>query len=38
MRHNGVVSGYLKFTGISRIDGLSMGPTGFGASYRHLKL
>ena len=32
MRHNSVVSGHLKSTGILRVDWLSMGPLGFGAS------
>ena len=32
MGHNNVVSGYLKSTRISRVDGLSTGPLGFGAS------
>ena len=32
MGHNSVVSGYPKFTGISRVDRLSMGPPGFGVS------
>ena len=32
MGHNYVVSGYLKFIGISRVDGLSTGPPGFGVS------
>ena len=32
MGHNNVVSGYSKSTGISRVDRLSMGPPGFGAS------
>ena len=30
MRHNSVVSGYPKSTA-SRVDGLSTGPSGFGA-------
>ena len=33
MGHNDVVSGYLKSTGITRVDELSMGPPGFGASH-----
>ena len=32
MGYNSVVSGYPKSTGISRVDGLSTGPPGFGAS------
>ena len=32
MRHNSVVSGYLKSTGIPRVDRLSTGPPSFGAS------
>ena len=33
MGHNNVVSGYLKSTGISWVDGLSTGPPGFRASH-----
>ena len=33
MGHNNVVSGHLKFTGISRVDGLSTGPPDLG---RHI--
>ena len=32
MGHNSVVSGYPKSTGIPWVDGLSMGPLGFGVS------
>ena len=32
MGHNSVVSSYLKSLGILRVNGLSMGPPGFGAS------
>ena len=32
MGHNSVVLGYPKFTGIPRVDGLSTGPSSFGAS------
>ena len=32
MGHNSVVSGYPKSAGISRVDGLSTGSPGFGAS------
>ena len=32
MRHNSVVSGHPKSTRILRVDGLSMGPSAFGAS------
>ena len=32
MGHNSVVLGHPKSTGIPRVDGLSMGPLGFGAS------
>ena len=32
MRHNSVVSDYLKSTGISWVGGLSTGPSSFGAS------
>ena len=32
MRLNSVVTGYLKSTDIVRVDGLSTGPLGFGAS------
>ena len=34
MGHNSVVSGHPKSTGISWVDGLSMGPPGFGASQK----
>ena len=37
MGHNSVVSGYLKSTGIPRVDGLSTGPPGFGASQLGIK-
>ena len=30
MGHNSVVSGYSKSTGVSRVDGLSMGPPDLG--------
>ena len=33
MRHNSVISGYLKSIGIPRFDGLSTGPLGFRASH-----
>ena len=33
MGHNSVVSGYPKSTGIPRVNGLSTGPSGFGASH-----
>ena len=33
MGHNSVVSGYPKSTGISRVDRLSTGLSGFGASH-----
>ena len=33
MRHNSVVSGYLKSTGIPLVDWLSIGPLGFGTSH-----
>ena len=33
MGHNSVVSGYPKSIGIPWVDGLSMGPPGFGASH-----
>ena len=33
MRHNSVVSGHPKPTGISLVDGLSTGPPGIGVSY-----
>ena len=33
MGHNSVVLSYLKSTGIPRVDGLSTGPPGFGASH-----
>ena len=32
MGHNSVVSSYLKSIGISLVDGLSTGPSGFGVS------
>ena len=32
-----VVSGYAILTGISRVDRLSKGPSGFGASQKYLK-
>ena len=32
MGHNSVVSGYPKSIGISRVDGMSTGPLGFGVS------
>ena len=32
MGHNSVVSGYSKSIGIPLVDGLSMGPSGFGVS------
>ena len=31
MGHNSVVSDYSKSTGVPRVDGLSTGPSGFGA-------
>ena len=34
MGHNSVVSGYPKSTGIPRVDGLSTGPPGCGASHK----
>ena len=37
MRHNNVISGYPKSTGIPWVDGLSTGPLGFGASQMSLK-
>ena len=33
MGHDSVVSGYPKSTGIPRVDELSTGPPGFGASH-----
>ena len=33
MGHNSVVLGHSKSTGIPRVDGLSTGPLGFGASH-----
>ena len=37
MRNNNVVFGYPKSTGILRVDGLSTGPLGFGASHDNKK-
>ena len=36
MGHNIVISGSPKFTGIPKVDRLSMGPSSFGASHYHL--
>ena len=38
MGHNSVVSSYLKSIGILRVDGLSTGPPGFGASHILIKI
>ena len=37
MRHNSVVSGYPKSTGIPLVDGLSTGPPSFGVSQLSIK-
>ena len=37
MGHNSVVSGYPKSIGIPRVNGLSIGPLGFGASHLGIK-
>ena len=36
MRHNSVVSGFSKSTGILRVDGLSIGPLGFGVCIEYI--
>ena len=36
MGHNNMVSGHPKFTGIPRVDGLSMGPSDLGRHNNHM--
>ena len=38
MEHNSVVSGHRKSTGISRVDGLSTGPSDLGCHIRGVNL